>query len=63
MKVPFTAMHGSTRFSFSRYTTDEEIDYIIETFPKIVERLRNMSPYWDKINQKPLDVDFLSKKQ
>ena len=62
MKVPFTAMHGSTRFSFSRYTTDAEIDYIIEEFPKIVERLRNMSPYWDKVNQKPLDVDFLNVK-
>ncbi len=54
MNVPFTAMHGSTRFSFSRYTTDEEIDYIIDKFPGIVQRLRAMSPYWDHKNQCPV---------
>ena len=54
MNVPFTAMHGSTRFSFSRYNTEEEIAYITDVFPKIVERLRNMSPYWDKTNQRPI---------
>ena len=54
MNVPFTAMHGSTRFSFSRYNTEEEIAYITDVFPKIVERLRNMSPYWDKTNQCPI---------
>ncbi len=36
MKVPFTAVHGSVRFSFSRYTTDAEVDRIIEVFPEIV---------------------------
>jgi cysteine desulfurase len=47
MNVPFTAVHGSVRFSFSRYNTSEEADRIIEVFPEIVQRLRRISPYWD----------------
>ena len=46
MGVPFTAAHGSIRFSLSTYTTDEEIDYIIQHLPPIIQRLRSMSPYW-----------------
>ncbi len=45
MGVPFTAVHGSIRFSLSRYTTDEEVAYTIENVPKIIERLRGMSPF------------------
>jgi len=45
MGVPFTAAHGSTRFSLSRYTTEEEIDYVIEHMPAIVKRLRELSPF------------------
>ncbi|MDO4575579.1 MAG: aminotransferase class V-fold PLP-dependent enzyme [Planctomycetia bacterium] len=45
MKVPFTAIHGSTRFSFSRYTTEAEIERILEVFPGIIQRLRNASPF------------------
>jgi cysteine desulfurase len=47
MHVPFTAMHGSVRFSLSRYTTDAEVDAVIDVFPEIVSSLRRMSPYWD----------------
>lgn len=47
MQIPFSAMHGSVRFSLSRYTTEEEIDRVIEVFPDIVKRLRRLSPYWD----------------
>ena len=50
LKVPFTAVHGSVRFSLSRYNTEGEIDRIIEVFPQIVANLRKLSPYWD--NQK-----------
>jgi cysteine desulfurase len=46
MGVPYTAAHGSIRFSLSRFNTDEEIDYIIEKFPPVIERLRQISPYW-----------------
>jgi cysteine desulfurase len=48
MQVPFTAVHGSVRFSFSRYNTDEDVDRIIEVFPQIVSNLRRLSPYWDQ---------------
>ena len=53
MGVPFTAVHGSVRFSLSRYNTDEHIDRIIEVFPEIVANLRKLSPYWDSENRRP----------
>jgi len=46
MGVPFTMAHGSVRFSLSVYNTEEEIDFVIEKLPPIIERLREMSPYW-----------------
>ena len=45
MGVPFTAAHGSIRFSLSRYTTPEDVDYVLEQMPPIVERLRKLSPF------------------
>lgn len=41
--------HGSLRLSISEETTDEDIDYILEKLPPIVERLRAMSPLWERI--------------
>jgi hypothetical protein len=46
MGVPFTAAHGSIRFSLSHYSTEEEIDFVIEKMPPIIERLRELSPFW-----------------
>jgi cysteine desulfurase len=48
MGVPFTAAHGSVRFSLSIYNTEEEVDFIIEKLPPIIERLRELSPFWKK---------------
>ncbi len=45
MGVPFTAAHGSTRFSLSRYNTEEEVDYALEQLPPIINRLRALSPF------------------
>ena len=45
MGVPFTAAHGSIRFSLSRYNTEDEVDYTIEKMPEIVNRLRKLSPF------------------
>ncbi|MHC4118498.1 MAG: cysteine desulfurase NifS [Planctomycetota bacterium] len=45
MGVPFTAAHGSIRFSLSRYNTEEEVDYTIEKMPEIVNQLRELSPF------------------
>ncbi len=53
MQVPFTAVHGSVRFSLSRYTTAAEIERIIEVFPPIVHNLRRLSPYWDAKADRP----------
>ncbi len=46
MGVPFTAAHGSIRFSLSVYNTKEEMDYIIEHLPPIIQKLRDISPFW-----------------
>ena len=45
MGVPFTAAHGSIRFSLSRYNTEKEVDFVIEKIPAIVNRLRELSPF------------------
>jgi cysteine desulfurase len=48
MGVPFTAAHGSIRFSLSRYNTEEEVDYTVEKIPPIIARLRELSPFIKK---------------
>ncbi|MCG6912109.1 MAG: cysteine desulfurase NifS [Deltaproteobacteria bacterium] len=48
MGVPFTAAHGSIRYSLSDYNSEEEIDYIIEHTPPIIKRLRDLSPFWSQ---------------
>lgn len=45
MGVPFTAVHGSIRFSLSRYTTEEEIDYVLRHCPGVVAEMRAISPF------------------
>ena len=40
--------HGSLRFTLGRYTKEEEIDYVLEILPKIVDKLRSMSPLYKK---------------
>ena len=46
MGVPFTAAHGSIRFSLSVYNTEAEVDFVLEKIPAIIESLRKMSPFW-----------------
>jgi cysteine desulfurase len=53
MKVPFTAVHGSVRFSLSRYTTDDDVDRVLAVFPDIIGSLRRLSPYWDAQRNAP----------
>jgi cysteine desulfurase len=45
MGVPFTAAHGSIRFSLSRFNTEDEVDFTIEKMPEIIHRLRELSPF------------------
>ncbi len=45
MGVPFIAVHGSVRFSLSRYNTAEEIDYALAKIPPVIRNLRALSPF------------------
>ena len=49
MNVPFTAIHGSIRFSLSKYTTDADIDYVNSVLPRVIEKIRNLSPYQEEL--------------
>lgn len=53
MDIPFTALHGSVRFSLSRYNTDADVDHIIAVFPDMIKSLRRLSPYWDNATDQP----------
>ena len=47
---PHEIAHGSLRLTLSEYTTEEEVDYALDVIPKVVNRLRDMSPIWrDKV--------------
>lgn len=46
MGIPYTAAHGTIRFSLSRYSTEAEVDRVIQVVPEIVAQLRKLSPYW-----------------
>ena len=48
MGLPYTAAHGTIRFSFSRYNTVEDVDFVLEKLPPVIARLREISPYWSE---------------
>jgi len=50
--LPHEIAHGSLRLSINEETTDEDVQYILEVLPGVVERLRSMSPLWDQITGK-----------
>ena len=45
MGVPFIAVHGSVRFSLSRYNTMDEVDYVLKKLPPVIKGLRELSPF------------------
>ncbi len=49
MNVPFTSIHGSIRWSLSRFTTEEEIDYVIQKLPSIINEITSISPYQNEL--------------
>jgi len=46
MGIPYTAAHGTIRFSLSRDNTDAEIDRVAAAVPPVIAQLRKLSPYW-----------------
>ncbi len=50
-KVPFTSLHGSIRFSLSKYTKEEEIDYALSEIPQVIEKLAKISPFQDELKK------------
>ena len=47
MGVPFNFAHGSIRLSLSRYTTEADVDFVVEHFPQVIKTLRAISPFKD----------------
>ncbi|HNX77932.1 MAG TPA: cysteine desulfurase NifS [Candidatus Rifleibacterium sp.] len=47
METPFSYAHGSVRFSLSKFTTEDEIDYALRVIPPVIQKLREMSPFYD----------------
>ncbi|QIK39231.1 cysteine desulfurase NifS [Caldichromatium japonicum] len=47
MGIPYTAAHGTIRFSLSRFNSDAEIDRVIAVLPQVIAQLRKISPYWN----------------
>jgi cysteine desulfurase len=59
MGIPYTAAHGTIRFSLSRYNTEAEVDRVIEAVPPIIAQLRKISPYWgEKGPSEQPEADF-----
>lgn len=50
MKTPFTSLHGSIRFSLSRYTTKEEIDFVVQNMPLVIKKLAKISPFQKELS-------------
>lgn len=59
MDIPFTAAHGTLRFSLSKFTSDSDVDRVLDVLPSIVERLRQLSPYWDSQTGQPIEDSFV----
>lgn len=51
MGIPFTAIHGSIRFSLSRYTTDQEVDYVLSKVPEVIKKLNGISPFQKQLKE------------
>ena len=59
MNVPFTAIHGSIRFSLSKYTTEKDIDYVNDVLPGIIEKIRSISPYQNELAELKKQKHFI----
>ena len=51
MGIPYTSLHGSIRFSLSRFTTEKEIDAVLAVMPRLIDKLVKISPYQDELEE------------
>ena len=51
MRIPFTALHGSIRFSLSRFTKEKDVDFVIEKMPIIMDKLTKISPFQEELEK------------
>lgn len=51
MGVPFTSLHGSIRFSLSRFSTEKEVDYVLAIMPRLIEKLVKISPFQTELEE------------
>lgn len=49
MGTPFTSLHGSIRFSLSRFTTEKEVDFVLDKLPKVIDSITKISPYQEEL--------------
>ncbi|MEI6092075.1 MAG: aminotransferase class V-fold PLP-dependent enzyme [bacterium] len=56
MHVPLTSAHSSLRISLGRYTTKEDVDSLAKALPGVIQRLREISPFWDRKLNKPNEM-------
>ena len=54
MDIPYTAAHGTIRFSFSRYNSMDDVEQVLKVLPEIAAKLRKLSPYWDSVKNVPV---------
>lgn len=57
MKIPYTAAHGATRFSFSRENTEDDVDRVLAVMPDIIAKLRGLSPFWQGGESAPAEFN------
>lgn len=58
IKVDENLIHTSLRFGMGRFTTKEDVDYVVELLEKAVEKLRSISPVWEELLEKNLINQF-----
>ena len=56
MKIPFSYAHGTIRFSFGRFNTQEDLNHLLTVLPQVIAKLRQISPFWDQ--KKNCATDF-----
>ena len=59
MGLPHEVAHGSLRMTLGRDNTEEDIDYVLEVLPEIVEKLRSMSPLYNSMQLENKGVFFM----